>query len=68
MKKRFFGSMKIMSLLLVAAAGLITSCENNHEEDPLGRKELIISATIEDFNAARATDTAFEEGDQIGLH
>ncbi len=67
MKKTFFGSMKIMALLLVAAAGLMTSCEDKHDEDPLGRKELVITATIEDFNS-RATDTAFEEGDAIGLH
>ena len=70
MKKTFFGSMKIMALLLVAAAGLMTSCEDRGEDDVVGANTPInITASIGVFNTqSRATDTSFEEGDAIGLH
>lgn len=70
MKKTFFGSMKIMALLLVAAAGFMTSCEDRGEDDVVGVNTPInITASIEIFDTpTRATDTSFEEGDAIGLH
>ena len=66
MKKTIFSTIKLMSLALLAAASLMTSCEEGPEEDLGGRKAIKINGTIENF--ARATDTAFEEGDIVGLH
>ena len=68
MKKTFFGSMKIMALMLLATAGLMTSCEDMFSDD-LSGAAISISASIEVFDTnARATDTSFEEGDAIGVH
>lgn len=70
MKRTFFSTMKIMSLLLVAAGVLMTSCKDQVDEDEVGKTAISISATIENFeaNSAGTTDTSFEEGDAIGLH
>ena len=56
--------MKIMSLALLAAALLMTSCEEDPEE--VERMAIKVSATIENYT--RATDSSFEEGDAVGLH
>ena len=67
MKKQFFSTMKIMSAALLAAAALMTSCEQGPEED-LGNT-IKIKATIENFEATGGVaDGSFEEGDAIGLH
>ena len=64
MKKIVFSAMKIMSLALLAATTLVTSCDEPEEE--IEGNVIRISATIEDYT--KATDTSFEEGDVIGLH
>ena len=67
MKKTFFGSMKLMALLLLATVGM-TSCDEL-VDDNLNGATISITASIEVFDTgARATDTSFEEGDAIGIH
>ena len=67
MKKTFFSTIKLMSLALMAAASLMTSCEEDPVEEPVGgRKAVKIKATIENYT--KATDTAFENGDAVGVH
>ena len=67
MKKTFFSTMKIMSLVLLASVSLVTSCEEEPEPvNPNGKKVVSVSATIENYT--KATDSSFEEGDKIGLH
>ena len=55
MKRTFFSTMKIMSLLLVAAGVLMTSCKDQVEEDEVGKTAISISATIENFEANRGS-------------
>ncbi len=55
------------ALAMVAVA--TTACQNEPEEaikPEQGAKEISVTPALYSFN--RATDTAFEEGDQIGLH
>ena len=66
MKKTFFSTMKIMSLVLLASVSLMTSCEEEPEPEPTGKKVVSVTATIENYT--KATDASFEEGDKIGLH
>lgn len=55
------------TLLLVAAAALMaTSCDVETPEDDLQGARISVSAQMYGFT--KATDTAFEEGDKIGLH
>lgn len=60
--------MKLTKLFLAIAAfaTIATSCETPFEEPDAQGKKIILSSTMDNFT--RATDTAFEEGDQIGLH
>ena len=62
MKKIFFSTMKALSLALLAVATLQTSCVNPDED--FGNA-IRISASIEEYT--RATDSSFEEGDQVGV-
>lgn len=60
--------MKFTKILAVALAfaSIATSCNKEPEVvTPEGKK---ISVSAQMYNFTRATDTAFEEGDQIGLH
>ena len=52
--------------IALAAGALFTSCDNARETDVAGGKEIRFSATIGQYQV-KATDTAFEEGDAIGL-
>ena len=63
--------MKISKLLaaIICFAAIATSCETPFEEPQQGdgqAKKISLFSTMANFT--RATDTAFEEGDQIGLH
>lgn len=60
--------MKLTKLFLAIAAfaTIATSCETPFEEPDAQGKKITLSSTMDNFT--RATDTAFEEGDQIGLH
>ncbi len=59
--------MKIMSLVLLAATLLMTSCKDDEDEvKPGGKKLVSITASIQNYT--KATDAAFDNGDQIGLH
>ena len=56
---------KILAIAL-AFATIATSCNNEPEKvTPEGKK---ISVSAQMYNFTKATDTSFEEGDQIGLH
>ncbi|MBO7300786.1 MAG: fimbrillin family protein [Tidjanibacter sp.] len=63
--------MKISKLLaaMFCFAAIATSCETPFEDPQQGdgqAKKISLFSTMTNFT--RATDTAFEEGDQIGLH
>ncbi len=66
MKRTFFSTIKLMSLALLAAASLLTSCEEDPVEEPVGKKEIKISASINDFTGG--SGSAFEEGAAIGVN
>ena len=52
---------------VMAIAAVATACQQPEEPiNPNAPKEISVSAQM--YNFTRATDTAFEEGDQIGLH
>lgn len=53
-------------LAIAAFAAIATSCETPFEEPEAQGKIISLRSTMDNFT--RATDTAFEEGDQIGLH
>ncbi len=53
-------------LAIAALATIATSCETPFEEPVAEGKKISLRSTMDNFT--RATDTAFEEGDQIGLH
>ncbi len=60
--------MKKMICLLMAVMGL-AACSNGPEEGPVNPSQgdpISLKVSMENFT--RATDTAFEEGDQIGLY
>lgn len=59
--------MKLTKILAVvmAVAALATSCKKPVEPTPEAKT---ISVAAQMYNFTRATDTAFEEGDAIGLH
>lgn len=62
---------KLLSLALYAAVfALVIACGNDPEEQPqpapVGKTPILLQATLADYG--RATDTAFEEGDAIGLY
>lgn len=59
--------MKLTKILAVvmAVAALATSCKNPVDATPEAKT---ISVAAQMYNFTRATDTAFEEGDAIGLH
>ncbi len=56
---------KLLALALCIAA-FATSCKQPVDEPTLEGKKIAVSAQM--YNFTRATDTSFEEGDQIGLH
>lgn len=61
--------MKFSKLLaaIFCFAAIATSCENPVEEPQQGEgKKITLFSTMDNFT--RATDTAFEEGDQVGVH
>ena len=51
---------------IAAFAAIATSCETPFEEPEAQGKIISLRSTMDNFT--KATDTAFEEGDQIGLH
>ncbi|MBR5830117.1 MAG: fimbrillin family protein [Tidjanibacter sp.] len=53
-------------LAIAAFAAIATSCETPFEEPEAQGKIISLRSTMDNFT--KATDTAFEEGDQIGLH
>ncbi len=61
--------MKISKILaaIFCFAAIATSCENPIDEPQQGEgKKISLFSTMDNFT--RATDTAFEEGDQVGVH
>lgn len=66
MKKIFFSTMRLMGLALLAAATLVTACEEVPEEIPSGKQEIKISATISNFS--NDVVDSFEKGAAIGLN
>lgn len=56
---------KLLALALCVAA-VATSCRKNDETPKVEGKKIAVSAQM--YNFTKATDTAFEEGDAIGLH
>ncbi|MBO5805726.1 MAG: fimbrillin family protein [Tidjanibacter sp.] len=56
---------KLLALALCVAA-IATSCRKNDETPKVEGKQIAVSAQM--YNFTKATDTAFEEGDAIGLH
>lgn len=60
--------MKITKLFaaLMAVAAIATACETPEEMPEAQGKKISLYSTMDNFT--RATDTAFEEGDKIGLH
>lgn len=60
--------MKFTKLFVAALcfAAVATACQEPFEEPAGQGKAISLSAGVDNF--VRATDTAFEEGDQIGLH
>ena len=57
---------KILATVLCLAA-VATACQQPVEE-PMNEKGRAINLAVDVDNYTKATDTAFEEGDQIGLH
>ena len=67
MKKSFFSTMRLMGLALLAAATLVTACEEVPEEIPSeGKLAVNITGVVKDYN--NSTSSFFEKGDAVGLH
>ena len=62
--------MKIKSLLYAAAAGLFmtVACQDGPVEKPVPAEKLAIKLNASLYQFTKATDTAFEEGDQISVN
>ncbi len=62
--------MKIKSLLSLAAAGLFmaAACEKAPAEQPVPSDKLAIKLNASLYQFTKATDTAFEEGDEISVN
>ena len=62
--------MKIKSLLSAAAAGLVmaVACQDGPVEKPVPAEKLAIKLNASLYQFTKATDTAFEEGDQISVN
>ncbi|MDY3978484.1 MAG: fimbrillin family protein [Tidjanibacter sp.] len=56
-------------LTIVTLAATLFSCDNLVPDAPIteGDKAIAITATLSNYSETKATDTAFEQGDQIGL-
>ncbi len=65
MKRIFFSTMKIMSLVMLLTSTLLISSCKEDEEEPEG-KIMTFSATIEDFSGS--TEASFDKDAAIGLH